>query len=251
MTTKKFSELQEELGAYCKTGELRNDIPLSRNEALPHYRRLITNIVSGIIDNGFPISRKYLGKEWDELVSTFFKEHKCQTPQVWKLPKEFMEYVLESEYDKEKNLPFLKDLLYFEWLELYLFTMPDREVDMDYHKDGDPLTQKIVLNPEFEVLQVEFPIHLMAIEEAKKQKGQYFLILFRHHTTGNVHFLSLSPLHVSFLQKIEEKQTLKTKIVSELSAEFGIAEKEKIESHLIEFSNQLLKEGLILGYLDR
>ena len=55
--------------------------------------------------------------------------------------------------------PFLDDLLYFEWMEIEVHTMPDRPFP-DYVKEGNVLEDRLAFNPEYEIIRMDYPVHL-------------------------------------------------------------------------------------------
>ena len=85
--------IQSGLASYCRTNEEPN-LPGVTKGRIQQYRRLVYNVIDDTFEGAFPITRKLLNdEEWHDLVNTFFINHACQTPSVWKLPFEFYEYV--------------------------------------------------------------------------------------------------------------------------------------------------------------
>ncbi len=88
---------QSKLADYCRTGNVP-DLKGVNYENLPHYRRLVFNIAADVIETAYPITHSFLEKEvWDKLVHDYFAEHKCQTPQVWRMPLEFYDYCVKKD----------------------------------------------------------------------------------------------------------------------------------------------------------
>ena len=82
--------IQEDFGAYCRTG-LEPDLPGVTPGRIHHYRRLISNVVYDTLQRAFPITVAALGdNSWEKLVEEFFSAGLPQSPQVWKLPLEFL-----------------------------------------------------------------------------------------------------------------------------------------------------------------
>src|ERR1700751_5369286 len=89
---------QSRLAKYCRDGNTV-EIPGLTPNRLFQYRRLVFNIIQDSFESGYPISFKYLPTDvWDEMVNDFFAKHECQNYQIWKLPKEFLEFVIENKY---------------------------------------------------------------------------------------------------------------------------------------------------------
>jgi len=197
------AEIQELLGTYCKTG-VEVEIPGITEGRVHHYRRLVYNVVKSTMDQAYPITVASMNEEeWDGLVNEFFTKHPTTSTQIWKLPYEFYQYHILSDTANRLNRPYLNDLLYFEWAEIEIHTMPDKESE-DFIQEGHPITDKLVLNPEYEMLQLEYPVHLQAVKGIEDQKGNYYVLLYREKETGNIKFLDLSILHAFILSKISE-----------------------------------------------
>ncbi len=244
--SKETEAIQNSLALYCRSG-VEPPIPVSRPESLPQYRRLVFNIVLNTMQQAFPIAYKNIpGSEWKDLVHEFFLNHDSQTPQVWKLPFEFYQFVSQNNYSKSLKKPFLDDLLFFEWIEIEVHTMPDIEVTK--HKtEGNLFTDILVLNPEFKLFKLNYPVHIHPPEKATELKDDYFVIAYRHPNDLTVRFLNLSILHTFIIEKlIEEKYTL-NQIIDDTIGLFKINKNELI-INISTFLNDLFNQRLILGY---
>ena len=103
---------QSNFAQYCRDGK---EVALNGiiAERLPHYRRLIFNIVKDAMETTFPIAFKYIESEiWYEMIYNFFSRHKCSDPHVWRMPKEFVDFCKTENYLTKYNLPYLNNLLY-------------------------------------------------------------------------------------------------------------------------------------------
>jgi len=241
------AEIQELLGNYCKTG-VEVEIPGITEGRVHHYRRLVYNVVKNTMNQAFPISVASMDDdEWDKLVHEFFSKHPSTSTQIWKLPYEFYQYHLSKGTANRLKKPYLNDLLYFEWAEIEIHTMPDKNID-SYTASGNPLSDILVLNLEYEIIQLEYPVHTHAVKGIELQKGSYFVLLYREQGTGHVKFLELSVLHAFILTRIfetgESIQSFKGEI-----AQLAQVESEKyLNDYLIGFVNNLIDRQMILGY---
>jgi hypothetical protein len=241
-------ELQEKLAQYCRTGIFTKLEGVDENR-VTHYRRLVFNNINNTLKQAYPITQEWLTKaEWDLLVQSFFKEHLAQTPKIWEMPKEFMEYVKDKKLAYQLAKPSLNDLLLFEWLEIEVHTMPD--TDVLFVKDhGDYLKETVVLNPHYCLQHLQYPVHVLNAGEAIHKKGDWFIYLFRHPDTGAVEFLNISALHVFVLEKLYDEPQPFEGILSLVSSVFGIADIEYIRKHFIQFFTDLQNKGAILGFM--
>ncbi len=239
--------IQEQLGEYCRTGEER-ELPGITPGRIHHYRRLISNVVHDTLRTAFPITVAALEEsQWEELVQDFFSEGIPQTPQVWKLPFEFYEYHAGRETGKRLDLPFLDDLLYFEWMEIEIHTMPDRPYP-DYVSKGDLFKDILVFNPEYEIVQLEYPIHTHPVKEALQMKGDYFALLYRLPESGHVQFLGLSALNVYIITRLQEENAPLNEIKNEFARVAGIESERYLDDALEKYLGDLLERNMILGF---
>ncbi len=240
--------IQEELGEYCRTGQER-ELPGITPGRIHHYRRLISNVVNDTLHTAFPITVAALGEsQWEELVQDFFTEGIPQTPQVWKLPFEFYEYHAGRETGKRMDLPFLDDLLYFEWMEIEIHTMPDRPYP-DFVSEGDLFQDRLAFNPEYEIVQLEYPIHTHPVSEAIHMKGDHFALLYRLPESGHVQFLGLSALNVYIITRLQEEKVALNEIKNEFAHLAGIESGRYLDDALEKFLGDLLERKMILGFI--
>ena len=239
--------IQEELGEYCRTGQER-ELPGITPGRIHHYRRLISNVVNDTLHTAFPITVAALGEsQWEELVQDFFTEGIPQTPQVWKLPFEFYEYHAGRETGKRMDLPFLDDLLYFEWMEIEIHTMPDRPYPQ-FVSEGDLFQDRLAFNPEYEIVQLEYPIHTHPVSEAIHMKGDHFALLYRLPESGHVQFLGLSALNVYIITRLQEEKVALNEIKNEFASVAGIESGRYLDDGLEKFLGDLLERKMILGF---
>lgn len=244
---KDTAEIQEALGMFCRTGK-ETDIPGVTPGRLFHYRRLVNNVVRDILDSGFPITLATLGEElWDELVQDFFVNGQPSAPQVWRMPFEFYLYHAAKETGMHLGKPYLDDLLYFEWMEIEVHNMPDRPFP-EYEKKGDVLERKLAFNPEYEIVRMDYPVHMYPAEQASALKGDYFVLIFRSPETGYVQFLNLSALNVFILTRLVEEDLPACQLRGEIAEATGIESGKYMDEALEKFIAALMQKQLILGF---
>jgi hypothetical protein len=243
-------EIQELLGEYCRTGE-EQELPGITPGRIHHYRRLVWNAVKDTLDTAFPITLAALGEDsWEELVSDFFAAGLPQTPQVWKLPFEFYLYHAKQETGKRLKLNYLDDLLLFEWMEIEVHTMPDRPYP-EYVEKGNLFLDKLAFNPEHEIVQLAYPIHIHPAKQASEMKGDYFALLYRMPESGNVRFLALSALNTYILTRLMEANVPLNEIKGEFARLAGIESGRYLDEALKKFFSDLMERKLILGFLSK
>jgi hypothetical protein len=240
---------QSSLAHYCRTGHYE-PIPGVRDRHVIQYRTLVLNIVGDILVSAFPLTHALLeASEWEALVDCFLSDHPCQSAQVWKMPGEFygflsnQDHPLHARYPTMSDkYPFLLDLLYFEWLEIDLFMMEDMPVEM---LDADTL----VVNPEHLLQHVHYPVHLKNPADIRPEdKGDYFLVLFRHPDSGQVQYMDLSPALVYLIELLSSAPATQESLILELCAVFNLPANEDVTQPISAFISRGLENKLLLGY---
>lgn len=236
---------QIHFGNYIRSG--KNPPKTTVSENTYHYRELVYSVIKDTMSNAYPILKNYLiGKEWENAVQFFFEHHKSQTTQIWKLPLEFYEFYLENPFPTKKNIPFLNELMYFEWLEIEVFMMEDLEF-LPFNKIGNLKKDVLIPNPEIKILPLQYPIHLKQTKKiTKNDKGQYFVSLHRDYYDKQVKFNELSLPFVEMLVLINEQETTFIDLYKILKNHESNSE--KVSGQTEEFIEFALENNLILGY---
>lgn len=242
------AEIQNNMATYCRVPEYTGTIEGARPERLHNYRRLVFNIVEDTLQSAYPITHTLLTEqEWIDLVNDFFSQHNCQSAQLWQMPYELVEYVENTGYHLKLNKPYLLELLYFEWLEIEVYQMPDAP-HAEYTAQGDLLDDAIVVNPDFKLVQLAYPLHKKDHREYEAQKGNYFVLIFRHKTNYSVNFFELSPfLALVFNHLVENKGSLRASLVAVGNAN-GIHDENILLPNGKAFAEQMIQNTAFLGF---
>jgi hypothetical protein len=237
---------QSSLANYCRTGKWEN-IPGVQKENITQYHRLVYNVVDDTLQSAYPLTYDLLTKkEWDKAVSNFLINHSCQSPQLWYMPKEFYQYIVNTGSPLLKKYPFLEELLSFEWMETELFMMEDKPVKVK--NNGDVLTDLLVINPEHQFLSFTYPVHskkAKLIKEADKQS--YFVIGYRD-IEGSVIFTDLSPALVRLLEYLNEAPASLKELIQQFTAEFNIILTATDQRSIGSFFENAFQRNLIIGF---
>ncbi|MEZ2445713.1 DUF2063 domain-containing protein [Chitinophaga sp. RCC_12] len=238
--------IQQTFSTYCRTGE-KVKLPGVAPHRLKHYRQLVFNMIRDTMEHAFPIAFKHIPTtRWNKMVKEFFSRHACQSYQVWKLPLEFYTYAVEHNWEDTYDIPFLNDLLAFEWAEMEVYNMED--IPAPAHSlSGNWLDTPLVLNPEHRLLSFNYPVHLVAKpKELLKNKGVYFVLLFRHPETGHVEFTDLSP----WLAFLTEQLTLgiTVKDILEYAPQLNITDTGTLERDTLAFLKHMQQLHFVLGF---
>lgn len=245
LTKNKTFALQTDLGLYCRTGI--NQPKTSIQEHTFHYRRLVYNVIKDTLKTAYPLTRKLIGKKrWKKAVAYFFENHKCETPQIWKLPIEFCTYYTGNLLPFKKEFPFIKELLQYEWLEIEVFMMEDLSIEK-FKIETSSKEEALIPNPEIKILPLQYPIHIKKIKQiTENDKGQYFVTIHRDYNTKQIKFNDLSYPFVEMLIKINEEETTIDDLKTMLSKYEN--NHNKIEIAISDFIDFAFQNNLILGF---
>lgn len=237
-------QAQSALSTYCRNGVLQ-PIEGAVEERLPHYRRLVYNVVKGALDTAYPVAKKYLESNWQELQFRFFSNHACSDPQIWKMPEELIEYIGQHEPQLSESHPVLLDLLRFEWQETYLYMMPD--IAISKHSDEKPEMSDIpVIDPEMQILVLKYPVHTTAPEKINiDEQKQHVSLGYRDRSTGKVHFMDLSVYFALFMDTITSKSVSVEEAGKTAALMLGLNEETLWRDNLEKFITKLHSKNLI------
>lgn len=238
---------QSDLAIYCRTNNLAESLDV-RKDRVHHYRRLVYNVVDDSLRSAFPLLNNLLSpKHWDLLVKEFFANHACQSTKIWQMPQEFYHYVTSQKSEIKKKYPLIDDLMKFEWTEVELFMMEDKEYPL-FKYDGDWLLNVFVINPEYQLLSLTYPVH---IKNAKyitaSDKGSYFLLAFREKETGKVQFINISAIYTVIIENIAQEITL-VDILRAIKKQLNLNSMDTMVQQIIPFLDKLKEKGFILGF---
>jgi hypothetical protein len=249
--TEETYKIQSGLAEYCRTGVLP-DLPGLTPNRVQQYRRLVYNIIDDTFEGAFPITRNFLSdEEWHGLVNAFFSDHACSEPSIWKLPFELYEFLAVNGSELKDKYPFLTDLIYFEWLEIDVHTMPD-EPQQKFKAEGNWLKEKIVINKEFKLAQFRYPVHQFKPSQLMEnsREGAYFVLIYREPVSGNVQFFGLSPLFAFIITQLAEEKNDLDFIIYQTCALFRIRRSSEVETTIINFLVQLKQKEFVFGFTE-
>lgn len=246
---KETHTIQSNLADYCRTG-IKPQLPGITAGRLDQYRRLVYGVIDDTLEGAFPITKNLLNEEeWSSLVDGFFSKHACKNNSVWKMPFEFYEYYASTESSITHKYPFLVDLLYFEWIEIEVHTMPDVEIE-HHRKTGNLLKDKLYLNPEYRIIQLHYPVHQLHPSqiEAPVLFGDYYVLVYRHQNSGDVEFFDISALFAYMISISAENSLSLPEIIDNACKTFGLENNINTQAQITGFFKTLHNKRFILGF---
>lgn len=240
-------QIANQFTQYLRTGSLPADLKINPQRA-EVYLELFKNNMEDTLKRGYPLTVHLLSEEqWREIVDAFLRNEDSTSPYIWKMPQAFAEFVRSNNWQDRLKIPYLADLIDFEWLEIELFMMPDHP-KKNFSRQGDLLNDILYFNPESTIVSYDYPVFEKKKLPREMQKGTYFLLAFRHPETGAIHFVSLSPFFLALLTLLKEKKLTGKKALIKAAKLFKLDEKQVFPQGE-KFLSDLFEQSAIYGFI--
>lgn len=172
------------------------------------YEELLFNNLEGFLLACYPVTRKLLGERaWKRAVRQFFVEHHCHSPLFRDIPKAFLDWLGEPAKARFPDLPYLTELMHYEWLELAVSISPE-EADPDaIDPAGDLLAGQPALHPSARLACSRYPVHRIGprFKPTAPDAEPHCYLLFRD-TSDSVRFILLNPLAARLIALLGDQQ---------------------------------------------
>jgi len=176
----------------------------------------------------------YRGPEQNQqMVCSFLKFYKWRAHFRWR-PAVYLDHL--SEYT-----------MYFEWIEIDVHTMKDEEIPA-FDEQGDLLESPVIINPEYRLLHLQYPVHKMPAADLVQNKGDYFVLAYRHQDTLSVKFFELSALFGVVFEILANNSVNARTALSSAAEMFNIEDEQELIQNSLPFLNDLVAQGIILGF---
>lgn len=169
-----------------------NDGSFPIHQGMQTYAELVEYRFFDVLSNAFPILFSKVDEEsWNHAVISFLKS-KPKSPYIWEAAGEFRTFILKK---KLFDFPWLKDLLWFEWVELQSIMA----VEEGFGKtDAFDWSQKWRLAESTFMRKLHYPV----FKDSFEQKTKTPLILYCHQDEHEVYYLEITEFLFHFLTMI-------------------------------------------------
>ncbi|MFO7578601.1 DNA-binding domain-containing protein [Nitrosomonas halophila] len=214
------------------------------------YEQLLFNNLESFLLACYPVTRELLStRAWKRTVRRFFREHRCHSPLFRDIPQAFLDWmeagIAASDFTA---LPFLVQLMHYEWLELSV-SIAEAEPDPEQiDPDGDLLTERPVLHPGSRLACYAYPVHRIGprFKPAAPDHHMHCYLLYRDAEDA-VHFATLNPVTARLLELIQTEQPTGQAALRQIATEINHPNPQRV----IETGGQLLHDlatrGALLG----
>ncbi len=244
-----LSQSQRKMAEFCRSGQYDSEVAMPHNRA-EVYRDLILSTVEQALIKAYPLTYQLLEtSDWDRLVTEFFAFHPQPFPSFWKMPKGLCDFVREREWGIPLNLPYLSDLLQFEWIEIEVYMMPDCE-KQEVTPYGDLMQDYLYVNPEHRFQTYRYPVFQPCPLSSDLPIGEHHLFCYRHPKSGQVHFISLSRFYKAVLERLIKGECTGKEAVDEVAQEMKLPINEHVYRTVRGFFQDLLSKEAVLGFIE-
>jgi len=220
------------------------------------YAKLLFSKIEGSLDNCFPISCELLGtKRWTQLIQSFIKDHRCQSPLYREIPDEFINYLMNE--PSAIVLPeFIIELAHYEWMELVLETEKATQSPPCFPITKDILNVIPAFNPVFHLLHYHYPVqHITASdpywkdwESGTEPYSQESIILAGLRDNDyKVQFIEINTVTARLIELTQEGFSTAEQALLELAAEMHYGDHETILPFGHDIFKQLEQQQIIVG----
>ncbi|MDQ7082032.1 MAG: putative DNA-binding domain-containing protein [Aquificota bacterium] len=216
----------------------------AREERLKVYRDLVRTRIEDVLSTTFPVFRRFTGDQFEKLVSEFLPmPHR--SPLLMDLPGEFLEFFRSKRTSLKDRLPFLEDLMVYEWLESALFNAPE-EGTSTFSWEGN-----YRFSASSRLASFRYPVHRaeeMEAEDLLEREGAYHLLLFRDPEDLIVKQVELTDFVYTFLKGVgggrKPEEVLRALKPEDL-------ELEDLKPYLERFMGDLCSKGVLVSRSSR
>lgn len=204
-----FKAKQNEFSAYIRD-PFNNPRPADvKQERIETYRELFFNNVDSFLSNNFPVLKTILNEQqWFELSQDFFSNHASSSPYFSEIPEEFIDF-LQNERKNKDDLPFLLELVHYEWVEMALSIAKENIKTNPRHFIENLVQQTIALSPLAWPLAYQFPVQEIspAFLPTKTPEEPTYLLVYRD-TDDEVQFMKTPPITFRLLQIVQDNESI-------------------------------------------
>lgn len=205
------------------------------------YKDLTFNNIEDTLSKAFPITKTLIEESWENITYKFIKNYPIKTPYLWEVPKDFLEFFKKENFQEKRKLPFLDELLEYEWLEIDIFN-----TDIPQDVSEFSWSKRFFLSSSCVIKTFSYPVHRigsLSPEDIIKQKSNYFLIIYNNYEDMEVSYIQLTEFLFDIVSNISKDTTLE--VVKQTCQKYSIPF-EEIAEKIEKFLNLLCQERIIV-----
>ncbi|MGB5305580.1 MAG: putative DNA-binding domain-containing protein [Gammaproteobacteria bacterium] len=249
-STTDFTRRQYEFAAHIRDPE-HNPAPAGiEDRRMGIYRELFYNNVENFLADTFPVLHEILDAgAWHTLVRAYFRDHHAHTPLFLEIPREFLNWLENERQPQTGDLPFLRELAHYEWVELAVSISEDTPQLDNIDPAGDLLTGIPVLSPLAWHLTYQFPVHRIGpgFQPATPGEQPTCLVVYRDRE-DTVGFLEINPVTKRLLELMDaDSAATGAEILERIAREMAHPQPAVVIQGGLDIMRNLLNKNILLG----
>lgn len=260
-----LQQFQLEFGDYLRS-QRQSDTDSIPNRVGRVYQDLVFNNVCNFLNQCFPICRAILGDDdFKKLSLYFFERYPLHSPYFSEIPMQFVDFLSQldlSNFDKtnhwhneltlQKNdidfVPdYLSELAHYEWLELYVDTLPS---DNHFAILNDNLTNvPYCVNTTIQNNHYNYPVHTISVDNCDDIiADEVFLVVLRdfNNEIKFVHINALTHLLIDFIKNSKQVYLSKADLIVQFAKHIDYHNADELLKYADELFELLLNEQILI-----
>lgn len=212
------------------------------------YRDLIFNNISSFIEHTYPVTQSLLpSKIWNALVEQFFQFGQCDSPYYYDISMHFKDFVDQENFHSITSLqslhpdyPWLRELMQYEWMELYVDMAEVTWLDDQSSGSSDLDPQQLLSARSFSlkttcwILAYQYPVQTWSTDTTLSdiQPTPSCLLIYRNQS-DEIQIHPLHPLWAFLIENIQQQQTTHLNVLASQLQEATQLTKDMIDETMI------------------
>jgi len=217
------------------------------------YVDLFFNNIAGFLQGAFPVYRSLCSDNfWQAEVRRFIQQYGAQSPLFRDLAQAYRDYVEQHRTPQPDDLPFLQELLHYEWIELALDIAED-----DPFADWPPvnisteqlLQEHPIVSPLAWSLGYQWPVHRISTEYRPDCPPEQptWLLVYRNREDA-VKFIELNAISARLLWLLHEAPALSgLQALEQMADELPHIPRDTLCQGGVDLLQQFQRDGVVLG----
>ena len=215
-------------------------------ERMAVYEEIVFNNLFESVSACFPVAQKVLGKrKWLKLTQAFLREYSASTPFFRKIPEQFLHY-LQTNQQEQALPPYLYSLSHYEWVELFVASIPEDKHHGSTDASGDLAKQQPVFTASMQLLDYEYPVHKISQRHKPEHKESTQLLVYRN-ADDQVKFIELNAVTHRLLTLLLQQAITGEQALTLIAEELQHPQPESIIQFGLGVLEDLRQQGVIIG----
>lgn len=240
----------QSFGDYLRAGQDDNGVPSRVGRV---YQELVFNNVMGFLNQCFPICKSILGEDWQRLGRCFFERYPTHSPYFSEIPMQFVDFLAkfdtpdaQSDWHRPKQedykllVPdYLAELAHYEWLELYVDTLPNLQPKQ--------VMTGVCLNPTLQNCYYRYAVHEIDTDGQATLADTFLAVLRYDDEVGFVALNAMTHFLLEFMKNSERVFDDQDKLLRAFAASIGYDDVEGLLGFGDELFLMLKSQFILLG----